>query len=184
MTVAFVVLASVASWALTGGPSWEGDYSDLPGLARWVLAAISEPQFYAVGSAGALLFAGGLIGHIAHRRGWYLQGFIQACGTGIWPSVAGAALLSVVLSALLWGATLAGGTWQPSLVPAAVLTYDGALVPTVVAALVGALVAPPTAAAISTRLPAGFHPFVGNVAAMSICTALIVPLLSFLPGVQ
>ncbi|MGY4920662.1 hypothetical protein ACWD9K_36875 [Streptomyces sp. 900116325] len=370
MTAAFVVLASAAAWALTAGPSWEGDYSDLPGLARWVLAAISEPQFYAVGSAGALLLAGGLIGHIAHRRGWYLQGFVQACGTGIWPSVAGAALLSVVLSALFWGATLAGGSWQPlfvplvsvapavvalygpgwrvfftaavsgallappaaiglvtwvcrplglppvvgatagmalaaaaaflicprlpwmpepwgwrslapatpalsrqpaqqgpvwvlrraladlseaqffgnewasaalivgallayvtapeslvygsglfvtiligqfmtalagvivwrqrwltagfyptfvpvvSLVPAAVLTYNGALVPTVVAALAGALVAPPTAAAISGRLPAGFHPFVGNVAAMSICTALIVPPLSVLPGVQ
>ncbi|WP_327286766.1 hypothetical protein [Streptomyces sp. NBC_01198] len=69
-----------------------------------------------------------------------------------------------------------------SLVPAAVLTYNGAMVPTVVAALVGALVSPPTAAAISARLPAGFHPFVGNVAATSICTALIVPLLSFLPG--
>ncbi|MGW7276505.1 hypothetical protein ACWGH5_39175 [Streptomyces sp. NPDC054864] len=370
-TAAFVVLASVAIWAvLTDGPSWDGDPSDVPGLARWTLAALTEPQFYAVGSASALLLAGGLIGHIAHRRGWYLQGFVQACGTGIWPSVAGAALLSVVFSALLWGTTLAGGAWQPlfaplvsvapavvalygpgwrvfltaavsgallvppaaigmvtwvcrpaglppvvgatagmslaaaaafmmcprlpwmpepwawrstasatpaparrptqqgptwvfrraladlseaqffgnewasaalvagalltyatapkslaygselfltiligqfvaalagvvvwrqrwlsagfyptfvpvvSLVPAAVLTYDGALAATAVAALGGALVVPPTAAAISARLPASFHPFVGNVAAMSICTALIVPPLSFLPGVQ
>jgi hypothetical protein len=369
VAVTFVALASVTVWALAGGHTWQGDYGDLPGLARWVLAAISEPQFYAVGSAGTLLLAGGLTGHIAHRRGWYLQGFVQACGTGIWPSVAGAALLSVVFSALVWGATLADGTWQPlfvplvsvapavvalygpgwrvfltgavsgallappaaialvtwvcqplnlpsvvgatggmalaaavafticprlpwmpepwawrsvvpappasgrrpaqqgpvwmlrraladlseaqffgnewasaalvigallayatsseslaygsglfvtilvgqfmsalagvflwrrrwlaagfyptfvpavSLVPAAVLTYHGALLPTVVAALAGALVAPPTAAAISGRLPAGFHPFVGNVAAMSICTALIVPLLSVLPGV-
>ncbi|MFV8183366.1 hypothetical protein [Streptomyces sp. AF1B] len=370
VTLTFVVLACVTVWALAGGHSWEGDYGDLSGLARWVLAAFSEPQFYAVGSAGALLLAGGLVGHIAHRRGWYLQGFVQACGTGIWPSVAGSALLSVVLGALVWGGTLAGGTWQPlfvplasvapavvalygpgrrvfvtgavsgallappaaiglvrwvcqpldlppvvgatggmalaatvtflicpqlrwmpepwawrseapaapasgrraaqqgpvwvlrraladlseaqffgnewasaalivgallayatspqslaygsglfvtilvgqfmstltgvfvwrhrwlaagfyptfvpavSLVPATVLTYDGALLPTVVAALAGALIAPPTAAAISGRLPARFHPFVGNVAAMSICSALIVPLLSVLPGVK
>lgn len=370
VTVAFVTLASAAAWALTGGPNWEGDRSDLPGLARWVLAATSEAQFYAVGSAGALLLAGGLLGHIAHRRGWYLQGFVQACGTGIWPHVAGAALLSVTLSALLWGATLEGGTWQPlfaplvstapamvalygpgrrvfltavmsgalltppaaialvtwvcppldlppvvgatagmalgaaaafticprlpwmpdpwawrstrpappvpgrlpakrgpvwvmrrtladlseaqffgnewasaaliigallahatapeslaygsglfatilcgqfttaligvvvwrrrwltvdfyptfvpavSVVPAAVLTYNGALVPTALAVLAGALLAPPTAAAISSRLPARCHPFVGNVAAMSICTALLVPPLSLLSGVQ
>ncbi|MZD10188.1 hypothetical protein GTW43_34680 [Streptomyces sp. SID5785] len=370
VTVVFAALAGATVWALSGRAGWQGDHRDVPGLARWVLAATSEPQFYAVGSAGTLLLAGGLVGHLAHRRGWYLQGFVQACGTGIWPWVAGAALLSVVLGALAWGTTLTGGAWQPlfaplvsvapavvalygpglrvfltgavsgallvppaaiglvtwvctplglppvvgatggmalagtaaflvcprlrwmpapwtwrsvtpavpaarrrpagqgpvwvlrraladlseaqffgnewasaalvigalltyatspeslsygsgrfvtilsgqlltvvtgvvvwrrrwrtagfyptfvpavSLVPAAVLTYHGALVPTVVAALAGALVAPPTAAAISGRLPAGFHPFVGNVAAMSICTALIVPSLTVLPGVQ
>ncbi|WP_327286765.1 hypothetical protein [Streptomyces sp. NBC_01198] len=146
VTVAFVVVASAAAWAsLTGGPSWQGNYRDLPGLARWVLAAISEPQFYAVGSASALLLAGGLIGHIAHHRGWYLQGFVQACGTGIWPSVAGAALLSVVLSALLWGGTLAGGTWQPlsaplvSVAPAVVALYGPGWRVFLTAAVSGAL---------------------------------------------
>jgi hypothetical protein len=371
VAVASAAAAGAIAWAaLTDGPSWEGDRGDLTGLTRWVLAAISEPQFYVAGSAGAFLLAGGLLGHIAHRRGRRLQGFVQACGTGMWPPVAGAALLSLVLSALLWGTTLAGGTWQPlfvplvsvapaivvlygpgwrvlltaavlgallappaaiamvrwvchptglppvvgatagmvlaaavaflicprlpwmpqfwawrsaapavpaaahvparhgpvwvlrraladlseaqffgnewasaalvagallahvlapdslvygsglfltvligqlttaligvtfwrqrwrvtgfyptfvpvvSVVPAAILTYNGSLLATAVAALTGALVAPPAAALISARLPAGCHPFVGNVAAMSISTALIVPLLSFLPGVS
>jgi hypothetical protein len=44
------------------------------------------------------------------------------------------------------------------------------------------LIAPPVAAAISARLPKTFHPFIGNVASMSICTALIVPPLGLLPG--
>lgn len=350
---------------MTHGPAWAGDYRDLAGLARWVLVAISEPQFYTAATAGVLLLAGGSLGHVAHRLGWRGQGFVQACGTGIWPPVAAAALLSLLLGALLWGATLAGGTWQPlfaplvsvapavvvlygpgrrvvvtaavagavlvppaaiglvswvcrplglppvvgatagmalaaavafvicrllpwlpepwawraatpevaatghgpvwvlrraladlseaqffgnewasgalligalvayatapeslvygsglfltvmvgqllsalvgvvvwrrrwravgfyptfvpvvSVVPAAVLACDGAPLPTLLASVAGAVVAPPTAAAISARLPAGFHPFLGNVAAMSICTALIVPVLPHLPGVS
>lgn len=298
MAAAFVALVGTAAWtAMPHGPAWAGDYRDLAGLARWVLAAISEPQFYAAATAGVLLVAGGLAGHVAHRLGWRVQGFVQACGTGIWPPVAGAALLSVLLSALLWGPTLAAAVafvicprlpWMPepwawraatpatpepaitaygpvwvlrraladlseaqffgnewasgalligalvahatapdslvygsglfltvlagqlltallgvllwrrrwraegfyptfvpavSVVPAAVLACEGAPLPTLLAVVAGAVVGPPLAATISARLPAGFHPFLGNVAAMSIGTALIVPLLSHLPGV-
>jgi hypothetical protein len=38
------------------------------------------------------------------------------------------------------------------------------------------------AAAISARLPTTFHPFIGNVVSMSICTALIVPAYRLVAG--
>ncbi len=365
--VAVLVIAAGWTWGASA-TAWAGDYADVPGMIRWTLASITEPQFYAVGSVSAFLLLGGLAGHVCHRRGWRFQGFVQACGTGIWPPVAGAGVASIGLSTLLWGWALEGGLWQPlfvplvsvapavvvlygpgrrvavtaavagavlapppamllvsyvcrpldiplvvgatagmtlaaaagfwicrrlpwmpqpwawratapeprstgrrpadsgpiwvlrrtladlteaqffgnewasaalvagaliahltapeslvygtglfmtvlvaqlltallgvvvwrrrwrdagfyptfvpvvSVVPAAVLSFDGAIVPTLVATVLGALIAPPTAAAISARLPGSFHPFVGNVAAMSICTALLVPPLAVLPG--
>ena len=67
--------------------------------------------------------------------------------------------------------------------PATVLAFGGRSQPSSWGALVGALIAPPVAAAISRRLPASFHPFIGNVASMSVCTAVIVPVLGSIPGV-
>lgn len=46
----------------------------------------------------------------------------------------------------------------------------------------GAVAGPPLAALISRRLPADFHPFIGNVASMAVCTLVGVPLLGLLPG--
>ncbi|GAA2274469.1 hypothetical protein GCM10010149_15950 [Nonomuraea roseoviolacea subsp. roseoviolacea] len=190
---AFVVLASAVLWtSTTYAPAWEGDYSDVAGLARWVLAAISEPQFYAAGTASALLLVGGLAGHVAHRRNWHPQGFVQACGTGIWPPVAGAALLSVLLSALLWGTTLAGGTWQPlfaplvSVAPAVVVLYGPGRRVVLTAAVAGALLVPPAAIALVTWVchPLGLPPVVGATAAMTLAAAVafvICPRLPWMP---
>ncbi|WP_433466368.1 hypothetical protein [Spirillospora sp. CA-128828] len=50
------------------------------------------------------------------------------------------------------------------------------------AGLVGALIAPPLAAATSARLPTTFHPFIGNVASMTVSTALTVAVLRLIPG--
>ncbi len=62
------------------------------------------------------------------------------------------------------------------------LVFGGTFGSIVVGALAGALIAPPVAAAISARLPKTFHPFIGNVASMGICTALIVSVLRLVPG--
>jgi MFS transporter, ENTS family, enterobactin (siderophore) exporter len=67
-----------------------------------------------------------------------------------------------------------------SVAPAAVLALNGSGLSIVGGALLGAIVAPPLAAAIAGRLPEDFHPFIGNVASMTISTALIVPSLILL----
>lgn len=36
---------------------------------------------------------------------------------------------------------------------------------------------------VSRRLPGDVHPFIGNTVAMALVTAVVVPLLGFLPGV-
>ncbi|GAA5144716.1 hypothetical protein GCM10023321_01550 [Pseudonocardia eucalypti] len=191
-SAAFVALAGAAAWtAMPHGPAWAGDYRDLAGLARWVLAAISEPQFYAAATAGVLLLAGGLAGHVAHRLGWPAQGFVQACGTGIWPPVAGAALLSVLLSALLWGPTLAGG-WQPlfaplvSVAPAVVVLYGPGRRVVLTGAVAGALLVPPVAIGLVGWVcrPLGLPPVVGATGGMALAAAVafaICPRLPWMP---
>jgi MFS transporter, ENTS family, enterobactin (siderophore) exporter len=369
-----ISLVGLVAWAIAGGTRgaserpWTGDYTDAGGLAVWLITSVTEPQFYAVPSAGVCLLLGGLFAHLAQRSSWRWQGFVQACGTGVWPWVAGSALASLLLSNLAWGWTLDPGVWQPlfvplvsaapamvvlygpgwgtsltaavcgaaltppaailaveyvckpwdlpavvgattgmwvgalaafslcrllpwmpapgewrsrgvaeddpavgttqsqlwvprraladfseaqffgnewasaamilgavvayvvspsalvygsglflavlssqaltaltgvliwrrrwntlgfyptfvpvvSVAPATVLAYGGTIQSVAAGALAGALIAPPVAAAISGRLPGGFHPFIGNVASMSLCTALIVPLLELLPGI-
>lgn len=66
--------------------------------------------------------------------------------------------------------------------PATVLAFNGTVQAVVAGAALGALAGPPLAAAVARRLPAHFHPFIGNVVSMTVCTAVIVPALSVLPG--
>jgi hypothetical protein len=101
-------------------------------------------------------------------------------------SQAVAALGGVLLWRRQWRARGFYPTFVPvvSVAPASVLACGGSTASVLVGALAGALIAPPLAAAISRRLPAHIHPFVGNVASMSISTATTVPLLHYLPGVS
>jgi hypothetical protein len=156
------------------GPGW---------VLRRSLADLSEAQFFGNEWASAALVLGALIAHATAPES-------LVYGSGLFVTVLIGQIVTAALGVTVWRRRWRAAGFYPtfvpvvSVVPAAVLTYDGALLATAVAALAGALIAPPTAAAISAHLPAGFHPFVGNVAAMSMCTALIVPPLALLPGVQ
>lgn len=147
--LALVVWTSMA--AATLPPSWSGNLADTHRGALWLLGSVSEPQFYAVAPAGALLLAGGLLGHVAHRRSWRCMGFVQACGTGLWPWAAGSALVSLILGNLMWGWTLEPGSWQPlfvplvSVAPAIVVLYGPGWSVAVTAAVLGAVLTPPMA---------------------------------------
>jgi hypothetical protein len=63
-----------------------------------------------------------------------------------------------------------------------VLTYGPTIQAVITGAVFGALAGPPLAAWIAKRLPADYHPFIGNVVSMTICTAVAIPLLGLLPG--
>ncbi|GAA1109778.1 hypothetical protein GCM10009630_03510 [Kribbella jejuensis] len=149
----FVALVALAGWSFArlarGEQPWNGDYTELGRFASWLVGSISEPQYYVVAPAGALLLIGGLVAHVAHRRSWRLQGFVQACGSGLWPWAAGSALASLLLGNVIWGWTLAQGSWQPlfvplvSVAPAVVVLYGPGRRIALSAAVLGALLAPP-----------------------------------------
>jgi hypothetical protein len=174
---ALVVLAAwtaATSTRSTGGLAWDRDYADVRGLISWLLAAISEPQYYVVASASCGLFLGGLLAHVAQRRSRRWAGFVQACGTGIWPWVVGSALVSLVAGVLAWGWTLKSGTWQPLFVPlvavapAMVVLYGPDLRTCVTAAVSGALLTPPTSILVVEYVCRPWHlpPVVGATTGM------------------
>ncbi|MNJ63691.1 hypothetical protein D3C77_596090 [compost metagenome] len=103
------------------------------------------------------------------------------------PMVAGQALASLV-GVVFWRRLWQARGWYPtyipivSIVPAAVLTHGGSWQVVVASAVLGALVAPPLAVAITQRLPAYMHGYIGNVLSMAISTLAIVPLVGALAG--
>lgn len=168
-------LIAAAVWTASA-PQWRGNPLDVPSFVGWTLQSISEPQFSVVTYAGVGLLVGGWFGHIAHTRRWRIQGFTQACGTGLWPAVTVAALVSLVLSNLIWGWTLAEGLWQPlfipiaSIAPAVVVTYGPTTKVVATAAGLGAIIAPPLALVLVNLVcaPLALPPVIGVTGAMAL----------------
>ncbi len=156
LVLVFVGVVCAVAWALTAGlwgaerQPWDGDYAAAGKLASWLVVSVSEPQFYAVGSASVCLLLGGTLGHLAHLRSWRWPGFVQAGGSGIWPWAIASALMSLLLSNFAWGWTLAPGTWQPlfvplvSVAPAMVVLYGPGTRVGLTASVAGALLTTPT----------------------------------------
>jgi MFS transporter, ENTS family, enterobactin (siderophore) exporter len=174
-SVTLIVLAALSAAA----PPWRGDPLDGPSFVGWTLQALSEPQFSIVTYAGVGLLLGGWFGHIARQRRWRIAGFTQACGTGLWPAVAAAALASLLLSNLMWGWTLAGGGWQPlfvpiaSVAPAVVVVYGPATRVIATASVLGAVIATPLALVLVNLVctPLGIAPVIGVTGAMAVAAA-------------
>ncbi|SCK40140.1 hypothetical protein [Streptomyces sp. WMMB 322] len=153
------------------GPVW---------VARRVLADFSEAQFYGNEWASVGLLLGTLFAFL-------LNPMLPAAG-GLWPQVLASQVLTGAVAVVLWRSGWSKAGWYPSFVPvvsvapATVLAYGGSVQSVVVGAVFGAVAAPPLAAAIGNRMPAHFHPFIGNVVSMTVCCATFVPLLALLPG--
>jgi hypothetical protein len=150
-------------------------------VVRRVLADFTEAQFY-----GNELASAGLIG--ATLAAYLLNPLTPVYGSTLLPALLTAQVLAGTLGVLLYHRRWVAAGWYPtfvpvvSLAPAVVLTYGGTVQAVVAGAVGGAVAGPPLAALISRRLPADFHPFIGNVASMAVCTLVGVPLLGLLPG--
>jgi hypothetical protein len=192
------LLVAAAAWLVATATrhealgSWNGDDADLRGLTVRLLISVSEPQFYAAASASACLLLGGLFAHLAHRSSSTWQGFVQACGTGIWTWVAGAGLAGVALGNLAWGWTLTGGVWQPlfvplvSVAPAMVVLYGPGWRIAVTATVAGGLLTPPVSVLLVKYVctPWDLPPVVGATGGMALAAAVtfsICPSLPWLP---
>jgi len=144
---------------------------------RRVLADFSEAPFFGNELASLGLLLAYLLAPAAPSYGSMLVMHI----------VAGQALASLV-GVVFWRGQWQARGWYPtyipivSIVPAAVLTHGGSWQVVVASAVLGALVAPPLAVAITQRLPAYVHGYIGNVMSMAISTLGIVPLIGLLVG--
>jgi hypothetical protein len=154
------------------------DYGVIWSLRR-ILADFSEAPFFGNELASLGLLMGAILAYT-------LNPMSPVYGSGLLPQLIGAQALTSALGVVIWRRQWMMLGWYPtyvplvSVVPAAVLTYGGSWQVIVSSALFGALIAPPLAHAISQRLPADMHPYIGNVLSMAISTLLIIPFIGFL----
>ncbi|MDQ0380233.1 hypothetical protein FB470_004227 [Amycolatopsis thermophila] len=149
-------------------------------VVRRVLADFTEAPFHGNEIASLGLLAGTLLTYL-------LNPLTPVYGSGLLPALLAAQVLTATLGVLLYRRQWARHGWYPTFVPivsvapAVVLTYGPTWTAVLGGAVLGAVFAPPLAAFASRRVPAGVHPFAGNVFSMTVCTAAVVPLLgSFL----
>ena len=153
--------------------------ADVGWAARRVLKDFTETHFFANELAGA-----GVI--LAVAAAFVLNPGLPFYGTGLLPHILFAQALTSAIGVVLWRGWYRDSGWAAtyasvvSVAPASVLAYDGSWQGMVGGALLGAVLAPPLARAISVRLPLGFHPVIGNTAAMAISTAVTLPVLGLL----
>jgi hypothetical protein len=146
-----------------------------------MLADFTDAQFIGNEWASAGLLFGTVISYLLNPA---MAGSVGA----LLPPLLAAQILTAALAVTLWHKQWAEYGWYPtfvpvvSIAPATVLAFDGTLQSIIAGAVLGALIGPPLAAAVARRLPADFHPFIGNVVAMAGATAIIVTTLSFAPG--
>lgn len=148
---------------------------------RRVLADFSEAPFFGNELASVGLLAGLLFAYLLEPAGPVYGSKL------VLELVVGQALASLI-GVVIWRRQWKERGWYPtyipivSIVPAAILTVGGSWQVIVLSAGLGALIAPPLAVAITQRLPAYMHGYIGNVLSMAICTLAIVPVIGLIAG--
>jgi len=146
---------------------------------RRVLADFSEAPFFGNEWASLGLLAGVLLAYA-------LNPVSPAYGSGLVLHLIGAQALTSAIGVVIWRREWIKRGWYPtyvplvSVVPAAVLTYGGSWTVMGSSALLGALIAPPLACVIAGRVPAHFHPYIGNVISMALSTLIVLPVVGWL----
>jgi hypothetical protein len=152
-------------------------------FGRRVLADFSEAQFYGTELASAGLILGTLLS-------WILNPMHPVLGTGLLPAVLLSQVLTSAVGVFLYYERWRELDWYPTFVPlvsvapAAVLAFGGTMQSIIAGAILGALAGPPVAQFVIDRLPDDWHLYVGNTFSMALCTLVIVPALTLLPGFQ
>ncbi|MFC8040867.1 hypothetical protein ACFUOZ_16065 [Paenarthrobacter sp. NPDC057355] len=150
--------------------------NDAVRAARRVLKDFTETHFF----ANELAALGVIVGVSA---AFVIDPGLPSYGSALLPHILFAQALTSAVGIVLWRRWYRDEGWAAtyasvvSVAPAAVLASGGSWTGIIGGAVLGALLAPPIARAISSRLPAGFHPVIGNTAAMALSTAVALPVL-------
>ena len=145
------------------------------------LAAQLHQPFYGNEWASAGLILGTVLEFVLNPKS-------PVYGSGQLPAVLVAQVLTATLGILVfrrkWAADGRYPTFIPivSVAPAIVLVFGATPFVIATAGVLGALTAPPVGAWIGSKLPAGYHPFIGYVMSMTICSTVLVLLLRLIPG--
>jgi hypothetical protein len=111
-------------------------------------------------------------------------------GTGLLAAVLLSQVLTSAVGVFLYYERWRDLEWYPTFVPlvsvapAVVLTFGGTMQSILAGAVLGAIAGPPVAQFVIDRLPDDWHLYIGNTFSMALCTLVIVPALTLVPGFQ
>jgi hypothetical protein len=146
---------------------------------RRVLADFTEAQFYGNEWASGLMILGVIIDWIIDPSHIYY-------GSNLVPIMLSACIVSSAVGVFVYHKHWTKGfypTFTPvvTVVPGIVLIMGGDVFLSILSAVLGGLLAPPFAAMVTSRMPEGWHPMIGNTLSMTVCTALIAMVIKALP---
>jgi len=172
---------------------WDGNYSRVPSFLAWTLGDTTEPGYAHSALAGALMLLGGYLAHRACTANKRWAGFPVTSGTGLFVWAVGSAAISLVLSNVAWGWTIAvTGMWQPTFVPfasvpaAVVLVYGARWSVALTGAVLGVALSTPIAL-IAVNFgcrPLGLPTVVGATTGMAVSAVIAFALCRHLPWMQ
>lgn len=157
-----------------------GDTGTSTWFMRRVLADFTEAQFWGNEWASGLMLVGLLLD-------WFINPASTYYGSGLLPIMLACAILSSSIGVFLYHKEWTDAPFYPtfvpvvSIVPGAVLIFQGDIVMSVLAAVIGGVIGAPFAAAIGRHIPEGWHPMIGNTFSMSVCTIIVVLIIKALP---
>lgn len=151
-------------------PSW---------FVRRVLADFTEAQFYGNEWASGLMLFGVVLD-------WFINPASIYYGNSFLPIVISAQILSSAVGVFLYHNEWKKGffpTFLPvvTIVPGIAGIANGNVVITLLVAVLGAITAPPLAAMITSNMPKGWHPMIGNTMSMALITTLLAIVVKALP---
>jgi hypothetical protein len=121
---------------------------------------------------------------------WVLNPQHPALGSGLLPAMLLSQVLASAIGVFLYYERWRDLEWYPTFVPvvsvapAVVLTFGGTMQSILAGAVLGAVAGPPVAQFVIDRLPNHWHLYIGNTFSMALCTLVIVPALTLIPGFQ
>lgn len=148
-------------------------------FVRRVFADFTEAQFYGNEWASALMLGGLLIDWIINPASVYY-------GNAYLPIVLAGQVIASATGIFLYHTEWKKGfypTFLPivTIVPGIAGICNGDVFLTLFVAVMGGIIAPPLAAMISSHMPRGWHPMIGNTMSMACCTTLLAIVCKALP---
>ena len=160
-------------------PAQKEDVHTAAWFVRRVLADFTEPHFYGNEIASAFMLAGAV-------ADWAISKHHGASGLAgdYLPAILLSQFLSGGVGVFLYAHKFENGGWYGTFVPMVsaapfcVLEFGTSLPVVLFAAVLSGVIGAPLAAVLAAGLPRGIHPFVANVLAMALCTAVVWAALS------
>lgn len=158
----------------------------------WMLGDGTEPHFHKTIFGGIFVLVGSAVAYWLDTKKSKYAGMPISYGTGLWPWILLASMISLGISVILFGGLRNEPGWVPTFVPyvcvasAVILIYGGSLASALTGAILGALCTAPITMYIREYItaPSGLPGVIGSVSGMWIGGIIVFEVCNMLPWMK